>query len=137
MSQSRNKWSRPPRIWILLVAITVLTAITIVSPLLGEEIVGFIVLVAVIYLAAGISTRCPRCGRYFGRREGVKELINSQETFRTVIRKVQHHNPDGTLSGYTTYPEQIRFVRETFLRNFSCKFCQHTWVRQFSSEHEG
>jgi hypothetical protein len=109
---------------------------------------SFIVLSVVGSIAAsGSSTACPSCRRWWARTLSDRTLLDRKRGFRTVTRTDLHsggysgHSSTGrthygTTWGETQRQEQVQVLRSSYLNQYACKYCGHTWDQHAVEETE-
>lgn len=88
-------------------------------------LIAFLIIGAVIYF--GITSKCPKCGKWFSADEVGRDLISEDHGRKTVNREDKHKNSRGDVIKTVTRQEQIDIAIKKYNVFHKCSKCNHTW----------
>ncbi|MFA6202754.1 MAG: lysozyme inhibitor LprI family protein [Gallionella sp.] len=101
---------------------------------------GMVLIVLLLAIGGGIyfglSSKCPKCKKWFSEKEIGKNLISSEQGRKTVTREDKHRNSKGEVTNTVHRKEQIDVLTKTYEIFHECKNCQHKWETLESKETE-
>jgi hypothetical protein len=100
-------------------------------------VIGFALLVVIGILVWGSSTKCPKCEKWFSRKELGRNLLNSSTGYETVTRYDITRDKEGKEVSRTQRQEQVRMVYQQYENDCECTSCGNKWTDVSNVKYEG
>ena len=86
------------------------------------------------YAADGKKVKCPKCGKWYAAVTLDKSAAKVGEGRKTIYSPYLIRNADGSFRGFIEGSQQVstNIIRER--RQMICKFCNHTWTTNTTSD---
>jgi hypothetical protein len=104
----------------------------------------FLVVVAVggIVLYLGYRSRCPQCGKLWGRKLVNSNIVEEKDHLETITSQefVAHRGAAGRYEVAGPPPQPIKEEKQVMIQNitimnqFECRFCHKTWSSKIYEE---
>jgi len=83
----------------------------------------------------GYRSRCPQCGRWWGKKLVSSNLVDEQDHIETISKEefATHRGAAGRYAVIGPAPEAIKEEKQVMIQNmtkmnhFECRFCHKTW----------
>lgn len=115
---------------------TILLAVAGMLWVIYEYLMGYILIGAVLYAVyyfVGKQSECSACGKIYAMRSIRKEFLDSEDAVEDVVRRDQHQNQKGEVTGYTERVERVQGTRSYYRVYYECKHCKHEFNQVESS----
>lgn len=101
-----------------------------------EYLMGYILVGGVLYAAyyfIGKQSECSACGKIYAMRAIRKDYLDSEDAVEDIVRRDQHQNQKGEVTGYTERVERVSGTRTYHRVHYECKHCKNEFNQVESS----
>ncbi len=89
-------------------------------------IVGIFIVIAVVVIT-GLVMSCPKCKKWWKRREKSRTELDREQTYKTVTHYDITSDSEGNEIRRTERKETVPVTRVKYRYNYECKSCSHYW----------
>jgi hypothetical protein len=100
------------------------------------KIIFFSLLILSIIPGVGYNLRCPKCKKWWSKKNAGSKMIKSETKNETVIRNDIHKDRNGKEIGRTQRKENILVEYSYYDKYHFCKKCGHEWTTYSSTRKE-
>ncbi|MFL9610576.1 lysozyme inhibitor LprI family protein [Methylobacillus sp. Pita2] len=109
------------------------------QPNISSQIIflsGGFLLLAMVISVWGFMKRCPSCGKWFSERVIEQELVDQQQSLKTVRREDKHRDRSGNIIKTVERQEQVQITISRYNLFHQCNKCGHEWTTTKTVESE-